>query len=330
MLAFLLACAPDPEPEKGRDRCEIVIRYGDADGDGFGDVEAPVAGCDPAGVDDAGDCDDADPATHPGAQESCDQPVDRDCDGQIGFADDDGDGWAACEDCDDADPWVHPEAEEICDWIDQDCDALVDEDPMDGLAFYVDADGDGYGDDATLELACSEMADRVDEGGDCDDADPRVNPDEDERCDPDDVDEDCDGLSDESGADDEEQFWLDDDEDGYGDRGTWVFACDWPDGYVGNDEDCDDADGGVNPDATETCDGEDEDCDRLVDDDADGAPTWYFDDDGDGYGDATVTMLSCSAPRSDWVEDATDCDDADAATHPGADEACDGEDDDCD
>jgi hypothetical protein len=36
--------------------------------------------------------------------------------------------------------------------------------------------------------------------------------------------------------------------------------------YVPNDDDCDDADGATSPDAIEECDGEDKDCDEVVDD----------------------------------------------------------------
>ncbi|MCB9764482.1 MAG: FG-GAP repeat protein [Alphaproteobacteria bacterium] len=57
--------------------------YTDADGDGFGDPEAPVSACaQPSGtVDDDQDCDDGDPATWPGAPEVAGDGVDQDCDG---------------------------------------------------------------------------------------------------------------------------------------------------------------------------------------------------------------------------------------------------------
>jgi hypothetical protein len=55
----------------------------------------------------------------------------------------------------------------------------------------------------------------------------------------------------------------------------------------------------------------------------------YVDADGDGFGDASTAQDSCLG-RPGLVEDATDCDDARAQTHPGATETCNGIDDDCD
>ena len=96
--------------------------------------------------------------------------------------------------------------------------------------------------------------------------------------------------------------------------------------------DCDDSDPAIFPGATERCDGVDEDCDGDANEGED-AEAWFPDDDGDGYGDATATaQVACDAP-ADSVLDATDCDDADPAVHPGATEVCnDGEavDEDCD
>ena len=57
--------------------------------------------------------------------------------------------------------------------------------------------------------------------------------------------------------------------------------------------------------------------------------TWYADTDGDGYGDSSDSQDACSAP-SGYVADSTDCDDSDNAINPGAAEACDGIDNDCD
>jgi PKD repeat protein len=57
--------------------------------------------------------------------------------------------------------------------------------------------------------------------------------------------------------------------------------------------------------------------------------TYYKDSDGDGYGDLGHSIKACAAP-SGYVEDSTDCDDTSSTIHPGANEICNGKDDDCD
>jgi hypothetical protein len=99
-------------------------------------------------------------------------------------------------------------------------------------------------------------------------------------------------------------------------------------------EDCDDGDPAVHPGAAEVCNGIDDDCDGLVDDadsDVDGSAvtTWYTDADGDGYGTTASATDACDAPSGTVALDG-DCDDEDAATHPGAAPGCDGGDHDCD
>jgi hypothetical protein len=57
--------------------------------------------------------------------------------------------------------------------------------------------------------------------------------------------------------------WLfqDGDGDGFGDPAVTAQDCTWPSGWVDNDDDCDDTNGSVWPDAPETCGGIDYDCD---------------------------------------------------------------------
>ncbi|MES2642315.1 MAG: MopE-related protein [Myxococcota bacterium] len=168
----------------------------------------------------------------------------------------------------------------------------------------VDADGDGVASDR-----------------DCNDNDADVFPGAAEVCDG--HDDDCDGEVDEGVI---ETFWVDADADGYGAGLNTVLACEAPAGQVANGDDCDDANGAVHPGVVEACDGVDENCDGVGDAEY---VAWYADADGDGYGDATRGVETCT-PDAGFVIDATDCDDADAAVNPGAEEVCDRDDDNCD
>jgi hypothetical protein len=303
--------------------------YLDGDGDGYGDDASTQQACaQPSGTSAlGGDCDDDDPAYNPGASEAdCTDPSDYNCDGSVGWADDDGDGWAACEDCDDRDAAVNPDGEELCNGVDDDCDGAVDEaDASDATTWYADADGDGYGDVDSTTLACAAPSGTVADATDCVDTDATINPAAPEACNG--VDDDCDGTVDEGVL---SSWYADADADGYGDAGDSTEACTAPSGNVADATDCDDADGAINPAADELCNGYDDDCDGIVDEaDATDAATWYQDHDADGYGDAGASTVACDQP-SGTVADGTDCDDADAAINPAADELCNGIDDDCD
>jgi hypothetical protein len=163
---------------------------------------------------------------------------------------------------------------------------------------------------------------------DCDDGDAAIHPGADEVCGG--ADEDCDGVVDEDDTADAETWYADGDGDGYGDPATASTACTAPSGSVSDATDCDDTDAGTNPAGVEWCGGGDEDCDGAVDEaDATDAASWYADTDADGYGDSAAMTVACAAP-SGTVADATDCDDTDGASHPGANELCGGDDEDCD
>jgi hypothetical protein len=145
-----------------------VTWYIDADGDHFGDARGgTMVACDPP----AGyallplDCDASDVNVYPGAPELC-NGKDDDCTGpldfQIGpndFEDDDGDGFVdrGCagvgNDCDDSDAYSFPGATALCDGRDNDCDGTVDTDGAE-VAWTLDTDGDGYGDDSTATMSC--------------------------------------------------------------------------------------------------------------------------------------------------------------------------------
>ena len=84
-------------------------------------------------------------------------------------------------------------------------------------------------------------------------------------------------------------------------------------------EDCNDGDSAVNPAAVELCDGVDNNCDGNVDE---GVTDPYWPDaDGDGYGDEGSTPTEACEPPSGYVPNADDCNDADVAYNPDADES---------
>ncbi len=310
----------------GGDACTVA----DGDGDGY---DAPSCG--------GNDCDDGNASRHPGASEVCDAAeLDEDCDPTtFGTRDADGDGQidAACcnaaddgtrtcgPDCDDARADVSLGAPDFCDGRDNDCDGATDEAPTE--TYFPDGDGDGYGDGGGAAMsACSRPVGYVADDTDCDDARAATNPAAPEVCDT--FDNDCDTHVDEGTAA-PATFYRDMDGDGYGGP-TTIVQCTTPAGYVQLGGDCDDTRATANPGAPEVCeDGTpiDNDCNGLANDGAAAPRTWYRDADGDLYGSTTSTV-ACNAP-SGFVGNATDCNDAVAAVHPGATEICNGMDDDC-
>ena len=238
--------------------------------------------------------------------------------------DDDGDGFTEIQgDCDDENPLVNPDAEEVCDGIDNDCDTRVDLDATDMESFYLDEDGDGFGVNDTIE-ACAAPDGYTDNSDDCDDSTDAVNPDALEICDG--LDNDCDAAIDDqdSGINPDllTTYYLDSDGDNYGDPDANADLCDITEGYVTNAEDCDDDEATVHPDADEVCDGIDNNCNSLLDEqDPDLLSTelvsWFFDADADGYGDAANMVEQCSPPAG-YVDNDADCDDTHDETFPGA------------
>jgi formylglycine-generating enzyme required for sulfatase activity len=213
---------------------------------------------------------------------------------------------------------------------DVDCDDS-DETIGDGLPFYADSDGDGFGDPQSSVSACTAPSGHVEDATDCDDSDAAVNPGADEICGG--VDEDCDGLEDDDdpSVTDQSNWYTDDDSDGYGvSSDDDQTACLQPSGMVDNSDDCDDGNDAIHPGADEYCDEVDQDCDGDdTDPDSLDALSWYQDSDSDGYGDPSSSQLACIQPKG-WVSDNTDCDDTSGTFHPNADEHCDGDDHDCD
>ncbi len=304
-----------------------IAWYADDDFDLFGDPSDYVFSCRvvPGRVTRPLDCDDGDIAIAPGRPDDNCDAVDDDCDGLtdedvLGFGSDlDGDGVPAAGcgvtgvDCNDLDRDVHPAygsiaaAPEITDLRDNDCDGNIDEGGAGGVPeevdWWLDGDRDSYGGTMSRGRSAIRPPGAVSRSGDCDDADPTVNPGARELCDG--RDQDCDMAIDESLA--IQATYADSDMDTVG-TGDLAFSCGATPGrspFVG---DCDDMNNGVTFPAIH-----------------------YRDMDMDTYGDpATINVFCLGAADPGWVEDRTDCDDMLASVNPMGTEVCDGVNQDCD
>jgi hypothetical protein len=225
-------------------------------------------------------------------------------------------------------------APEYCNGLDENCNGIPDDEPVDGGQWFFDLDGDGHAGDISI-FACDQPEGTFLTPTDCDDERPEVHPGATEVC-YNEIDEDCDGVLDngcpecfdldgdfyttcDGDCDDSNSLvnpgepetcanGIDDNCDGWVDEGCACQDVDG-DGYSNCDGDCNDSDDTVYPGAEEICgNGIDDNCDGAVDEGCD-----CFNEDGDGYS-------TCEG----------DCNDSDGTVYPGAEEICqDGVDNDC-
>jgi large repetitive protein len=307
---------------------------------------------------------------YPSAIELCDG-LDNDCDSILptNETDDDNDGYVDCtidtngwdgssisggDDCDDIEPSIYPGADEYCDGSDNNCDGSIDENTaIDASIWYLDTDGDGYGDSSNTVIDCSQPTNYTSDGTDCNDSDNSIYTSAPEL---------CDGIINDCNTNILPTTETDDDGDGYVDCS--IDANGWDGSSISGGDDCDDAENTVYPNAIELCDGLDNDCNSVlpsneIDDDSDGyvectidsngwdgssisggndcddtngqyyvISTWYLDFDFDGYGNSSLSLNSCS-PLFGYIADNSDCDDTDNTVYPNAAEVCDGQINDC-
>jgi hypothetical protein len=175
-------------------------------------------------------------------------------------------------DCDDANLNIKPGAMEVCDKVDNDCDGEIDEDDAFGAStWYMDSDGDTFGDHDVHITACWQPGGYVADDTDCDDNHDNMNTNTAEVCDG--LDNDCDGFIDEDDAFGASTWYMDSDGDTFGTPLKSTKACWQPAGYVANNTDCDDTNPNINPNTS-----------------------WYEDKNGDLMGDHDVNITACEKP----------------------------------
>ncbi|MBM4371096.1 MAG: thrombospondin type 3 repeat-containing protein, partial [Deltaproteobacteria bacterium] len=312
-------CDPDDDGDgtpDGQDNCPFTPNptQADADKDGFGDA------CDLDG--------DADGV--PNVTDNCplapnSSQVDTDGDGQGDACDGDDDSDGIADGADNCSLVANPGQADLdgdglgdaCD-LDRDGDLVPDSGdncPDAWNLFQEDTDGDGQGDACEDDLDGDGVPDPLD--GCPTVPDPaQQDADGDGQGDACDADDDGDGLPD--GGDNcplhHNPGQADLDQDGLGN------PCDPDadgDGW-GPPADCNDLASLVSPAAPETCNGGDDDCDGLVDEeDAVGCLPYHPDGDGDGFGAADDSSCQCGPAAPYVLVDGTDCNDSSAGVNPG-------------
>ena len=261
-----------------------------------------------------------------GLEEDCDDDDPKVGGPRAWYADQDEDGFGVeddvtygCEqpagyaaesgDCDDLDRTIYPGAEEVCDGADNNCDPdgkVDEEDLVEYFVFYVDADGDGYGDPENSIEHCAVQDGVVENNTDCDDGNPFFQEKGPVEIPYNGIDDNCDS-SDGDGDQDGDTYWASDYVDQVEGEPMPI-----PEGMG---DDCDDSRADVHPNAIDDWyDGVDSDCGGEND----------CDIDGDGF--VVQGEAACVLPDDGSGEAPEyDCDDHDPDINPFAEEVCDEE-----
>ncbi|NNK90367.1 MAG: T9SS type A sorting domain-containing protein, partial [Saprospiraceae bacterium] len=100
------------------------------------------------------------------------------------------------------------------------------------------------------------------------------------------------------------------------------------DGFY-NYQDCDDENPEINPDASETCDGIDNNCSGEIDENLT-IYRYYLDEDNDGFGNSSFPLDTClEIPPAGFIDNDSDCNDSMSSINPVSQEVCDGIDNNC-
>lgn len=239
-----------------------TVWYLDADNDTYGDLANPFTGCTPPTtatyVQNSTDCDDANPNVNAITTWYLDSDNDgfgnlsmttQNCGQPVGYV-------ANSTDCDDANNQINPNATEVFDGVDNNCDLVIDE-GFTLTTYYEDLDGDNFGSGVSIQSVTNPGAGYSLVSGDCDDNNNLINPNATEVCDG--IDNNCDLNIDESLP--TFTYYLDADNDGFGDLNFTTTDCSVPAGYSVNSLDCNDANNQINPNATDIpANNIDEDC----------------------------------------------------------------------
>ncbi|MBA3649156.1 MAG: T9SS type A sorting domain-containing protein [Chitinophagales bacterium] len=298
--------------------------YSDADQDGYGNSSDTIHSCvpSPGYVNVAGDCDDGNPEINPAALEAC-NGIDDNCNGEtdegitlVFYADSDGDGYgkgtSSIQGC------IAPEG-----YVSDSTDCNDNDSTAHALQFfYADRDHDGFGGGIGLS-ACKGTAPTgfTTVNGDCNDRYKTINPNALELCNG--IDDNCNGIIDDSS---QKTYYIDKDSDQFGDPDSSILSCTPQSGYAEVAGDCNDGDAGINPDAAETCNGIDDNCNGTIDDNS--QKVYYQDMDSDSYGNSDSSFFGCTPPAG-YTEASGDCNDNNPEMNPGVSETCNGLDDNC-